>query len=121
MITYLCYVEKMEEIAMIHYIESNQIIDEVIKSDKLVIMAFFATWCVPCQMLTEVLREIDKNYSEKVEIFKVDVDENQEVAIRYGVTAMPTLVFFKEGEEVEREVGFLEKEELEELIEDLLK
>lgn len=106
---------------MIHHIESNQIIEEVIKSDKLVIVDFFATWCAPCQMLTEVLHDIDKEYTEKVEIFKVDVDENQEVAIRYGITAMPTLVFFKGGEEVDRRVGFLEKDALEDLIEDVLK
>ena len=106
---------------MIHYIESNQIIDEVIKSDKLVIIDFFAEWCVPCQMLTEILHKIDKAYSERVEIFKVDVDENQEIAIRYGITAMPTLVFLKDGEEVERKVGFLEENELKELIDDFCK
>ena len=106
---------------MIHHIESNQILDEVIKNDKLVIVDFFATWCVPCQMLTEVLREIDNEYSERIEIFKVDVDENQEVAIRYGITAMPTLVFLKDGEEVDRKVGYVEKKELEELINDILK
>lgn len=104
---------------MIHHIESNQIIDEVIKSDKLVIVDFFATWCAPCQMLTEVLHEIDKNQNDKVEIFKVDVDENQDAAIRYGITAMPTLLFFKDGEEVERKVGFMEQKELEELINDI--
>lgn len=104
---------------MIHHIEGGQIIDEVIKNDKLVIVDFFATWCAPCQMLTEVLHDIDKEYSDKIEIFKVDVDENQEIAIRYGITAMPTLIFFKNGEEVERKVGFLKKNELIKLIEDL--
>lgn len=104
---------------MIHYIEASQIMDEVIKSDKLVIIDFFATWCAPCQMLTEVLHEIDREYGEKVEIFKVDVDESQEMAIRYGVTAMPTLVFFKDGEEVERRVGYLEKDELASIIQEI--
>lgn len=104
---------------MIHYIENGQIVSEVIKNDKLVIIDFFATWCVPCQMMSEVLREIEKEYEDVVEIFKVDVDENQETAIRYDVTSMPTLVFFKDREEVERNVGYIEKDELTSIIEDL--
>ena len=104
---------------MIHYIENGQIINEVTKSEKLVIVDFFATWCVPCQMMSEVLRDVEKEYEDVVEIFKVDVDENQETAIRYDVTSMPTLVFFKDGEEVERKIGYIEKEELVSIIEDL--
>ena len=106
---------------MIHYIDSNQIIDEILKNDKLVILDFFATWCVPCQMLTEVLHEVDKENGEKVEIFKIDVDNETDMAVRYGVTAMPTLIFFKNGEEIERRVGLLEKEEINELINDISK
>lgn len=104
---------------MIHYIENNQIVNEVIKSEKLVVIDFFATWCVPCQMLTEVLHDVEKEYEDVVEIFKVDVDENQEIAIRYEVTSMPTLIFFKDGEEVERKIGYIEREELISIIEDL--
>lgn len=104
---------------MIHYIENDQIVNEVIKSEKLVVIDFFATWCVPCQMLTEVLHDVEKEYEDVVEIFKVDVDENQEIAIRYEVTSMPTLVFFKDGEEVERKIGYIEREELISIIKDL--
>ena len=104
---------------MIHYIENDQIVNEVIKSEKLVVIDFFATWCVPCQMLTEVLHDVEKEYEDVAEIFKVDVDENQEIAIRYEVTSMPTLVFFKDGEEVERKIGYIEREELISIIEDL--
>ena len=104
---------------MIHYIENGQIVKEVIKSEKLVIVDFFATWCVPCQMMSEVLKGVEKEYEDVLEIFKVDVDENQETAIRYDVTAMPTLIFFKDGEEVERKVGYIEREELVSIIEDL--
>ncbi len=106
---------------MIHHIENERIIDEVIKSDKLVLIDFFATWCAPCQMMTDVLHDIEKDFDDKIEIFKVDVDENQEATIRYGVTAMPTLVFFKDGEEVERQVGYIGKEEIKNIIEDLNK
>ena len=103
---------------MIHYIENGQIINEVTKSEKLVIVDFFATWCVPCQMMSEVLRDTEKEYEDVIEVFKVDIDENQETAIRYDVTSMPTLVFFKDGEEVERKIGYIEKEELVSIIED---
>ena len=104
---------------MIHYIENGQITNEVTKSEKVVIIDFFATWCVPCQMMSEVLRDVEKEYEDVVEVFKVDVDENQEIAIRYDVTSMPTLVFFKDGEEVERKIGYIEREELISIIEDL--
>ena len=104
---------------MIHYIENGQIINEVTKSEKLVIVDFFATWCVPCQMMSEVLRDTEKEYEDVIEVFKVDIDENQETAIRYDVTSMPTLVFFKDGEEVERKIGYIEKEELVLIMEDL--
>lgn len=104
---------------MIHHIENGQIITEVTKSSKLVIVDFFATWCVPCQMMTEVLHDVEKEYESDIEIFKVDVDENQDTAIRYEINSMPTLVFFKDGEEVERRVGFIEKDQLVSLIEEL--
>lgn len=100
---------------MIHHIENNRINQEVLNSDKLVIIDFYATWCMPCQMLTPVLVEIDKE-NENVEIFKVNVDENQETAIRYDIVSVPTLIFFKDGNEIERQVGFCEKEKLEKII-----
>lgn len=104
---------------MIHHIEHNQLVEEVVKSNKIVIVDFFATWCVPCQMMTEVLREIDKDYAEAVEIFKVDVDEQEATALRYGIEAMPTLIFFKDGEEVERKVGYVDKDAMVRIIEDI--
>lgn len=104
---------------MVHHIENNQIISEVLKTDKLVIVDFFATWCGPCQMLTPVLVNMDKKFEGEVEIYKVNVDENQDTAIRYGVNAMPTLLFFKNGEEIERQVGYMDEEELSKLIEEI--
>lgn len=104
---------------MVHHIENEQIMGEVLKSEKLVIVDFFATWCGPCQMLTPILANLDKKYNEKLDIYKVNVDESQEAAIRYGVTSVPTLIFFKDGEEIERQIGYIEEEELSKLIEEI--
>lgn len=104
---------------MVHHIENEQIINEVLKSEKLVIVDFFATWCGPCQMIAPILNEIDKKYSDEVEIYKVNVDENQDAAIRYGVSSVPTLIFFKDGEEIDRQVGYLEEDELSKIIEEV--
>lgn len=106
---------------MIHYIEDDKILSEVTGSSKLVVLDFFAEWCGPCQMLTPILKELSEEYKDKTEFYKVNVDESQVAAMRYGVTAMPTLIFFKNGEEVERQVGFIEKEGLQNIIEELTK
>lgn len=105
---------------MIHHIEDEKILAEVINNDKLVIIDFFAEWCGPCQMLTPVLKALDEKYNDKIEVYKVNVDESQNAAMRYGVTAMPTLVFFKDGEEVERQIGYMDEDELENLIKEFI-
>ena len=104
---------------MVHHIENDQIISEVLKNDKLVIIDFFATWCGPCQMIAPVLVELDKKYNDEIEIYKVNVDENQDSAIRYGVSSVPTLIFFKNGEEIERQIGFMDEEELSKIIDEI--
>lgn len=104
---------------MIHHIENNQINSEVLKNDKLVVIDFFATWCGPCQMLSPIVEAMDQKYGDEVEFYKVNVDENQETAIRYDIMSVPTVIFFKNGEEVERQIGFMEAEEFSKLLEDL--
>ena len=104
---------------MVHHIENEQIINEVLKNEKLVVIDFFATWCGPCQMLAPVLVNLDKKYNGEVEFYKVNVDENQDAAIRYGVSSVPTLIFFKNGEEVERQVGYMDEEELSKIIDEI--
>ncbi|WP_112181557.1 MULTISPECIES: thioredoxin [Paraliobacillus] len=81
-----------------------------------VLADFWATWCGPCKMIAPVLEEIDGEMSDKVKIVKLDVDENQETAGKYGVMSIPTLLLFKDGEIVEQVVGFQPKEALVELI-----
>lgn len=102
---------------MIHHIEEKQINEEIIKnSHKIVMIDFFAEWCVPCQMLSPVLSEIDKKYSD-VEIYKVNVDESPSVSVLYDIHSVPTILFFKDGREVERKIGLESVQKISETIE----
>ncbi|RSL32220.1 thioredoxin [Salibacterium salarium] len=85
-------------------------------SEGVVLADFWATWCGPCKMIAPVLEEIDSEMGDQVKIAKLDVDENQETAGKYGVMSIPTLLMFKDGEVVEQIVGFQPKEQLVELI-----
>ncbi|MFC4388277.1 thioredoxin [Gracilibacillus marinus] len=85
-------------------------------SEGLVLADFWATWCGPCKMIAPVLEEIDAELGNKVKVVKLDVDDNQETAGKFGVMSIPTLLLFKDGEIVEQVVGYQPKEALEELI-----
>ena len=87
--------------------------DEVVlKSDKPVLVDFWAVWCGPCRMVGPVVEELATEYQGKAVIGKVDVDTNQEVAAKYGIRNIPTILFFKDGEVVDKVVGVVPKEQL---------
>ncbi|KAB7668046.1 thioredoxin [Bacillus sp. B1-b2] len=81
-----------------------------------VLVDFWAPWCGPCKMIAPVLEELDGEIGDKVKIVKVDVDENQQSASQFGVMSIPTLLVLKEGEVVDKVVGFQPKEALSELL-----
>jgi thioredoxin 1 len=82
------------------------------ESDKPVVVDFSAEWCGPCKMLSPILEELAGEYSGKTDIIKVDIDESQDLAQQYGIVSVPTLVFFKNGDEVDRVIGFQSKDVL---------
>jgi thioredoxin 1 len=86
--------------------------DEVVASEKPVLVDFWAEWCGPCKMLAPVLDEIAGELGGTVKIAKVNVDDNQELAARFGVRAIPTLLFFKNGEVKDKIMGLVPKDSL---------
>ena len=86
-------------------------------SEGLVLVDFWAAWCGPCKMIAPVLEELDADMDDKVKIAKLDVDENQQTASEYGIMSIPTLLLMKNGETVDKVVGFRPKEALAELVE----
>ena len=82
----------------------------------LVLVDFWATWCGPCKMLAPTIDAIATEYKDRVAVGKVDVDENEAIARRFGIMSIPTLFLFKDGEVVEKLVGYRLKTELEQLL-----
>jgi thioredoxin 1 len=86
--------------------------NDLINSDKIVLVDFFATWCGPCQMLAPVLKLVKDNLGERITILKIDVDKNQGLASQYQVRGVPTMLLFQKGKQLWRQSGVLTKEEI---------
>lgn len=101
-------------------LNENNFEKEVIKADKPVLIDFWAAWCGPCKMVAPTVAEIAEEYSDKIKICKCDVDENNDLAMKYGISSIPTLLVFNNGEEVKRSTGALPKERIVNLFIDLI-
>ena len=86
--------------------------NDVISADRLVLVDFFATWCQPCKTMHPVLEQVKEALGDKLRIIKIDVDKNDAVAAQYGISSVPTLMLFRNGEMLWRQSGALSKTEL---------
>ena len=89
---------------------NNKNFDELIKND-IVLVDFYAEWCGPCKMLSPILEELSSD-RKNIKIIKINVDEEENLARKFGVMSIPTLILFKDGIETDKKIGYMNKEEL---------
>lgn len=93
-------------------LNSKNFKEEVLNSSEPVLVDFYANWCGPCKMMAPVVEELALELKGKAKVGKINVDENQDLAMKYNVMSIPTLIIFKEGKEFKRFVGVTDKNEL---------
>ena len=104
-----------EENMSVLEVMSDSFEEEVLKSEKPVLVDFYADWCGPCKMLAPIVDTVAEENSD-VKVCRMNIDENEELAVKYGIMSIPTLVVIKNGEEVRRTVGVVGKEEILEML-----
>ncbi len=97
---------------LIKHVSDTSFDTDVLKSDKPVLVDFWAEWCGPCKMIAPILEEVSAGYASKLQIAKVNVDENREVPAKFGIRGIPTLILFKNGQIAATKVGALTKTQL---------
>ena len=90
--------------------------EKIINESKPTIVDFFATWCGPCKMLSPILEKVEEDSKGEFNIVKIDVDESYDVAKKYGIMSVPTMIIFKEGDEQEKIVGLRQKNQIEDAV-----
>ncbi|NLZ50348.1 MAG: thioredoxin [Rikenellaceae bacterium] len=101
-------------------VANNKNFNDILASSRLVLVDFWASWCGPCRMLSPIVDDIAKEFEGKIEVAKCNIDDAEEVAAKYGIRSIPTLLFFKDGEVADKTVGFVNKAEIEKRINNLL-
>lgn len=101
-------------------VATNTNFKDILSSERPVMVDFWAVWCGPCRMLSPTVDDIAAKYEGKVDVVKCNVDDCQEIAIQYGIRSIPTLMFFKNGEMVQRTVGVVSASEIEAILAGLL-
>ena len=96
----------------IRHVNQQEFDMEVLESKGLVLVDFFATWCGPCRMLAPELEKVEQEAKEYATIFKVDIDDNRDLTKKLGIMSVPTMILFKDGQEVERIVGYRQSKDL---------
>lgn len=94
--------------------------DEVLKAQGLVMIDFWAAWCGPCRMISPTVEELSKEYGGKLKVMKLNTDDNSEIASRYKIMGIPTIMFFKNGDKVDQIVGVVPKQQLKAKIDSFL-
>ena len=104
-------IKEDEKVEIIEIKDSEQFKKEVLNEEKTVFVDFYATWCMPCKAMSPVIEEIAKEYKE-VKFVKVDVDENEEIALEYNVMSIPTMIIMKNGKVTKTFIGLTSKESI---------
>lgn len=94
------------------YVTDDSFDADVLKSDKPVLVDYWAEWCGPCKMIAPILDEVSSEYADKIKVAKLDVDSNQATSMKYGIRGIPTLMLFRDGSIVATHVGALSKSQL---------
>jgi thioredoxin 1 len=97
---------------LIKHISDASFESDVLKSDKPVLVDYWAEWCGPCKMIAPILDEVSQSYRDKLQIAKMNVDENREVPAKFGIRGIPTLMLFKDGQVAATKVGAMSKAQL---------
>ena len=105
---------------MLLHLKTNEFDKEVLQSNQPVVVDFSATWCGPCQMMGPVMEKLAKDFEGKAKVAKIDIDENSDLAMKYNIMSVPSMLFFKNGEIKAQVIGAVPEEHLSEKLNNLL-